>query len=267
MRRDELYTSNSEGDEVSHGQEDAATRAKLNEKLARMFSLDLEPGLSNEGDDDEAMLDVDGQDKDEPAFEFRLFSGAGSAPKVLVNEEDQGDGDILASRPKSFHLKEEFTPEELERVREVAVSYEDVVGEAQQRAWGLEVPWRVTRITLKSGPGTSSTSHKGSQTKDTTEGSEKRKRPGKKRRIALRIKEKEHKQKEEKRKSKEQEAAKQRLTKEEHLKEKKKRLNREKKLKRRQKEKEKKMAGKSGGEGGSEGAGDDSASSVSEGDE
>ncbi|KAJ9151432.1 hypothetical protein NKR19_g4966 [Coniochaeta hoffmannii] len=251
VRRDELYSSGGEGDEVSHAQDDAATRAKLNERLARMFSLDAAAGISGAGDSDEELPDApaDSGDQDQPAFEFRLFSTSGSAPKVVVADEDEGDGTILSSRPKSFHLKEEFTEEELARAKEVAVDYADIVLGAQQRAWGLEVPWRVTKITLTSGKTTIATSHKGSKTKVTTEETGTRKRPGKKRRVALRIKEKERKQKEEERKAREEEASKQRLTKEEHLREKKKRLNREKKLKRRQKEKEKKLAGKTGGEG------------------
>ena len=250
MRRDELYSSEaSEGDDVTHGHKDEATRAKLNERLARMFSLDEEIGPSNEDGPDEVMPDAEDP---EPAFEFRLFSTAGSAPKVMVHEEDEGDGDILASRPASYHMRQDYTPEELERFREVAVDYADVVREAKQRAWGLEVPWRVTKITVKSGPSTPSTPQKGSKGNNTTEEPARRKRPGKKRRVALRMKEKEKKLKEEEKKAKAEAAAKQRLTKEEHLKEKRKRLNREKKLKRRQKDKEKKQAGKPSSGGGSE---------------
>lgn len=269
MRRDELYGSDAEGDEVTLGQDDAATRAKLNERLARMFSLDVEPGVRDGGDSDEELPDVpaDGEDQDEPAFEFRLFSTAGSAPKVVVKDQDEGDGTILSSRPKSFHLKEGFTPEELERFREVAVDYADIVRGAQQRAWGLEVPWRVTNIRLTTGKTTSAASQKGSKSKTATEEPGKRKRAGKKRRIALRVKEKERRQKEEERKAKEEQAAKQRLTKEEHLREKKKRLNREKKLKRRQKEKEKKGAGEAGGEGDGDAAGDEHLSSGSDGED
>ncbi|KAH8908755.1 hypothetical protein BR93DRAFT_502596 [Coniochaeta sp. PMI_546] len=268
-RRDELYGSEPEGDEGFTRQDDAATRAKLNERLAQMFSLDVGPGTMTPGDIDEELPDarVEGEDQDEPAFEFRLFSTAGSAPKVVVNDDDDGDGTILSSRPKSFHLKGDFTQEELEQFREAAVDYSDIVQGAQQRAWGLEVPWRVTKITVRSGPVTSSTSQKGGKSKPTIEELGKRKRPGKKRRIAFRIKEKERKQKEEERKAKEEAAAKQRLTKEEHLREKKKRLNREKKLKRRQKEKEKKMAGKPGADDAGEAAGDDHTSSGSESEE
>ncbi|KAB5575875.1 hypothetical protein GE09DRAFT_607222 [Coniochaeta sp. 2T2.1] len=273
VRRDELYSSDAEEVVVSHGgqEEDAAVRAKLNERLSRMFSLDiLAPGMPNSHESDEELPDApeEGQDQDEPAFEFRLFSTTtGSAQKIVVADPDEGDGAVLSLRPQSFYLKEDFTREELERFREVAVDYDDIVRGAQQRAWGLEVPWRVTKITVTSGKTTTSTLHKGTGSEVTSEHPEKRKRPGKKRRIALRIKEKERKQKDEERMAREEEAAKQRLTKEEHLREKKKRLNREKKLKRRQKEKEKKLTGKTGSEAGGEGGGNDHSSSGSEDDD
>ncbi|KAB5563365.1 hypothetical protein GE09DRAFT_1219923 [Coniochaeta sp. 2T2.1] len=268
VRRNELYSFDAEEDVASHGQErDAAVRAKLNERLSRMFSLDIAPTVPGDHESDEELPDApeEGQDEDEPSFEFRLFSTTtGSAQKIMVEDPDEGDGAVLSLRPQSFYLKEDFTREELERFREVAVEYDDIVHGAQQRAWGLEVPWRVTKITLTTGKMTTSTLHKGTGSEVTSEDPGKRKRPGKKRRIALRIKEKERKQKEEERKAREEEAAKQRLTKEEHLREKKKRLNREKKLKRRQKEKDKKLAGKTGSEAGGEDGGDDHSSSGSE---
>lgn len=234
-----------------------------------MYSLDADLGVSDAVGSDEHLPDAvaDGEDEDEPAFAFRLFSTTGSATKVVVDEQDTGDGAILSSRPRSFYFKEGFTPEELQRFREAAVDYGDIVRGAQQRAWGLEVPWRVTKITVASGKGTTPASQKGSKMKDAPGEPGRRKRPGKKRRIAFRAKEKERKRKEEERKAKEEQAAKQRLTKEEHLREKKKRLNREKKLKRRQKEKEKKLAGKSGGGAGGDGAGEDHGSSSSEGED
>jgi hypothetical protein len=235
-----------------------------------MFSLEAKPGTSGVVDSAEELPDApaDGDGEDEPAFEFRLFSTSGAAPKVVVADEDEGDGAILASRPQSYHLKEEFTVEELERFNKVAVDYADIIRGAQQRAWGLEVPWKVTKITLAAGKLSTSTVRKGCTDEVITEEPGKRKRPGKKRRIVLRTKEKERKQKEEERKAKAEAAAKQRLTKEEHLKEKKKRLNREKKLKRRQKGKEKKLSGKAdagapGGDG--RDVGEDHSSSGSDG--
>jgi hypothetical protein len=254
VRRDELYNDNSEGEDESHnGEEDAGIRAKLNERLSRMISLDLEPQIEDEPEP---------MEEDEPELEFRLFST--SAPKVVVrdDEEAEGDGGIISARPMEFYLKD-FSSGEREQIRQVAVDYADIIREAQQRAWGLEVPWRVTKITMKAGKPTSFTlspqkpqsKNKSKQKLAQDEEPGKRKRPGKKRRIMLRIKEKERLEKERTRKEKEEAMEKQRMTKEEHLKEKKKRLNREKKLKRRQKEKEKKMATK-GESGGADGAGD-----------
>jgi hypothetical protein len=258
VRRDELYRDGSDGDDGMHDeQEDAGIRAKLNERLSRMLDLDLEPQISGDGGPEP-------MDQDEPELEFRLFST--SAPKVVLPDDDefQGDGGILSARPTSFYLKD-FTPEERERFREVAVSYADITQGARQRAWGLEVPWRVTKITLKSCSTSTVASQPGSKSKQQAGEDEemgKRKRPGKKRRIALRIKDKERKEKERIRKEKEEANEKNRMTKEEHLREKKKRLNREKKLKRRQKEKEKKMAGK--GEGGGDADADSSDSDDSQ---
>lgn len=123
-----------------------------------------------------------------------------------------------------------------------AVSGEQVFERSHDRAWGLELPWKVTTITVtrKAKPG-----------EEAEDGASKSKRrPGKKQRISLR---KRSKAKEER---KVVEA--QRLTeKEEHIKDKKKRLNRLKKLRKRAKAREQKQAGK--GEGGD--SDDDSAGS------
>lgn len=252
MRRDELYNDNSEGEAESYSiVEDAGIREKLSERLSRMISLDLAPQME---------VQPEPMQEDEPELEFRLFST--SAPKVVVRDDDEtgGEGGIISARPAEFYLKD-FTPEEREGFRQVAVDYADIIREARQRAWGLEVPWRVSKITVKAGRPTSFTvsqqkkpqsKSKSKQKPAQEEEPGKRKRPGKKRRIILRTKEKERLEKERIRKEKEEAMEKQRMTKEEHLKEKKKRLNREKKLKRRQKEKEKKMATKGENDGGDE---------------
>lgn len=183
------------------------------------------------------------EDKEEEEFEFRLFST--SAPTQHINlAEEVHQGPAMSQRPVEFYVRGPLTEEEKARFRAAAVSGEEVVRGARERAWGLEVPWRVVRIVGtargKKGRVGEVVREGGAQRDDKGEGEAKgRKRPGKKRRIALRIKLKA---------AKEEEAKK--MSKEEHLKEKKKRLNREKKLKRRQKEKEKKMAaGQGGGEG------------------
>lgn len=234
---------------------DAAARSRLGERLADMFSMDLfgasstgespSGGGGPNGDDDAAdAREADGVGGG-GAFEFRLFSTGGAATVVLDPEEDGadegGEGGIASARPASFYLRGELSPEECSRFRRAAVGYGDVLRAAGQRAWGLEVPWKVTHITVKSGrgPGNAPAEVQVSDGKVqcAAEDPRRRKRPGKKRRIALRTKEKARREREEM-------LEKKKVTKEEHLREKKKRLNREKKLKRKKKEKEKKLVTK-----------------------
>lgn len=264
MRRDELYGSSSDGgDQDEQGVGDAEERAKLNERLSSLLGLDLSAPASApapkqgpdaaDAHDHERPEDQEGRHDEE--FEFRLFSGpAGtSAPAKVVldasDDEDAPKGDgafVQPERPQSYYLAEEATPDQRERYCYAAVTAEDIAAGARKRAWGLERPWRVVKISLSSSAARSSTA--GSETgamvtgQDNTEDGPKRKRPGKKRRIAVRIKARAEKEKREAEKARREAAEKQRVSKEEHLLEKKKRLNREKKLKRRAKEKEKKLA-------------------------
>ncbi|KAK0728127.1 hypothetical protein B0T26DRAFT_672712 [Lasiosphaeria miniovina] len=254
VRRQDLYDSASDR-QPSPGDDgaEAELRAKLNARLSNLLAMDLRPPEAAASGVAQAAGDGSGEHQDEDEFEFRLFSTSGAAPKVVL-EDDSGARNgrpAIAQRPVSFYIRGELTPEEHERLRFSAVSGKDVLAGAQQRAWGLEVPWRVTKITIGTAQKRPKTGSQPSGLSELAgEHSKKKTRPGKKMRIAARIKE---------RAQKEAAAAleKKKMTKEEHLKEKKKRLNREKKLKRRQKEKEKKQAGK--GEAGeqSESEGDD----------
>lgn len=266
MRRDELYDSDSSdpgsGSHHVDAQEDAEVRAKLNERLASLLGLDLStsaPTFEHKESDrgEHAHDERDDSKPDEEEFEFRLFSTSSktAAPaKVILaasDDEDapQGEGAFTVPvRPTSYYMAGDPTPEQRERYRWAAVAGEDIVLGARKRAWGLERPWRVIRLTVPNkslaglptiARGTLAYASEGGE----QETAVKRKRPGKKRRIATRIKAKAEK---EKREAEE----KHKMSKEEHLKEKKKRLNREKKLKRRAKEREKKLATK--GEGGSQ---------------
>lgn len=268
MRRDELYDSSSSdagsGSRHVDAQEDAEVRAKLNERLASLLGLDLSASAPTfEHKESDRGEDVQ---EEEEEFEFRLFSTSSktAAPaKVILaasDDEDapQGEGGFtVPARPTSYYVAGDPTPEQRARYRWAAVAGEDIVLGARKRAWGLEKPWRVIRMTVpnKSLAGLPTTAAPG--TRDhASEGGEqeaavKRKRPGKKRRIATRIKAKAEKEKREA-------AEKYKMSKDEHVKEKKKRLNREKKLKRRAKEREKKLATK--GEGGTQPASEAGAS-------
>lgn len=289
MRRDHLYdssSSSSDAGSASHvdgAQEDAEVRAKLSERLASLLGLDLsapsptaeqtESGRAHGGEDEDRVENK----PEEEEFEFRLFStsskSAAPAKVVLAASDDEdaprGDGGFTVPvRPTSYYVAGRPTPEQLEKYRWAAVSGQDVVLGARKRAWGLERPWRVTRL---QGPHKSpllaqglvslptvaipprdhhhdDTSGDDDEGQQQTAAKKSRKRPGKKRRIASRTKARAEAEKCEA-------EAQNKTTKEEHLKEKKKRLNREKKLKRRAKEKEKKLATRA--EGGASASDDD----------
>ncbi|KAK3360007.1 hypothetical protein B0T25DRAFT_534502 [Lasiosphaeria hispida] len=243
VRRQDLYDSASERHSSPEGddEEKAEIRAKLNARLSNLLSLGpIEVGNVADDDGADGADEANDQPPDDGEFEFRLFSTSGPSHKVLLATEETHQGPPISERPISYYVRGDLAPEEKERLRFSAVSGSDVMAASKQRAWGLEVPWRVTKIVISAGR------RKGEQGGERiAEESQGRKRPGKKRRITLRIKEKA---------AKEAAAAKAEklMTKEEHLREKKKRLNREKKLKRRKKEKEAKMALR--GEGGDLGA-------------
>jgi len=247
VRRQDLFDSASERhSSVDEGDDSevAQLREKLNARLSNLLAVNFEAGPGGDGGVDVVMQeDGDDQPPDEVEFEFRLFSTSAPSQKIaLVDGDGRHEGPAISQRPLSFYVRGELSPEEIEQFRVAAVEASDIVAEARKRAWGLEVPWRVARIVVsmgrKRGDRAGGLSAGVTRPKGTDEEPARRKRPGKKRRIALRIKEKAKKEEEI-----------QKMTKEEHLREKKKRLNREKKLKRRQKEKEKKVASKGGAEG------------------
>jgi len=263
VRREDLIDPDSTRQSSPGEEEQAEIQARLKAHLSKFLSVDLdalpqeETSTQTQGEEPQA-----GSEPEEPEFEFRLFSTGPVQKVVLTPVDDQkegvydeNNGGIVENRPLSYYVRGELNPEQREQFQSAAISGGDVLQGAKQRAWGLELPWRVTKITMSS----SQKSEKKEQQTDhssTTiripdqEGGGKRKKLGKKARIATRIKQKAA-----------AELEKQRMTKEEHLKEKKKRLNREKKLKRRQKEKEKKLAaGIGGGDGNDDASGADSMS-------
>lgn len=270
------------GLDLSPGEAPVAVPEQGAAVAAASAAADEQPQREGDGDDDDdderedADADADegkhvGQGEEEE-FEFRLFSTSlsktgNNAPARVVlaasDDEDaaQGEGAFVApQRPTSYYVAGEATPEQLQRYRCSAVAGEDVIVGARKRAWGLERPWRVIRITASDGllspssrqvtdpkrkRGAVGVAATGAGEDDVPGGEgdgadKKRKRPGKKRRIATRIKAKAER---EKREAEE----KHKMSKEEHLAEKKKRLNREKKLKRRAKEREAKLATKGHG--------------------
>lgn len=187
----------------------------------------------------------------EEAFEFRLFHTAQSPAKIVLPTDETegggpaGEGGMVRRRPLSYYIAHAPTPAQRAEIASAAVSGEDVLRRAQQRWWGMEMPWKVTQVTVQTkvkGGRSVSVSFPTTTAGGVPQGveSERKKpnrRPGKKKRIALRMKAREAQ-----RKAEEEEKA--RLTKEEAIREKKKKLNRQKNQKRRAKAKEAKLANK-----------------------
>jgi hypothetical protein len=149
-------------------------------------------------------------------------------------------------RPREYYFRDSLSPEAEERIKFAAVTGEDVLGRSQTKWPGCSLPWRVTTI-LSSGKPIQNAS---SKTLDQTEVARKKRRKGKKTRIAIRKKAVEERE----RKAKEQEGAAER-----ELAERAKRAkrNRDKKLKKRERDKAKKAAARAAGEEVAESSGDD----------
>jgi hypothetical protein len=202
----------------------------------------------------------------EQEFEFRLFADAPAKESsaavpgqkvVLVPEQDDvgvDGGFVVPQRPLSFYIPGRPSADELAKYAAAAVGGKEVLAKSGAKCWGLEVPWRVKtriRLTKREIGALLATTHelaverKGQRkglAENGSSGSEderpekrKRTRPCKRTRIARR---KKAKAAEEKKAHREKEQA----DKESRLREKKTRLNRERKVKRLQKKKELKAA-------------------------
>ncbi|KAI1391037.1 uncharacterized protein F4822DRAFT_395280 [Hypoxylon trugodes] len=249
VRREELYDSASDEEVVQDEQLDSTLRGKLNAQLSDLLDISFgadehvgkkQPSESLIEDADRGPDDVDDTAKsEEEAFTFRLFRGEEPSHKVILKpqgsdaEKDGEGGFLVPRRPNSYYIADEPPPETAREFRMAAVSADYILQDAKKRRWGLEKPWKVTIINITTNKKSGALS--GSVTSDATigAGKSKKKRPGKKRRIILRVREKTRKEKEEASKH-------QIIEKEQHLKEKKQRMNRQKKLRKRAKQREEK---------------------------
>ncbi|KAM5342594.1 hypothetical protein ACJ41O_013560 [Fusarium nematophilum] len=271
VRREDLGASDDGArSESDDGIEDAELRAKLNAQIARTLGLDdsfarprsdLSTGNSHlagpraSGDDDETAGPDSpdgpgGEDENAEEFAFRLFSSAQPAQKIVLEEdvEPQGDGGFIGNRPLSYYVVTNVSAQQKQEYAVAAVSGDHVLARSHGRAWGLELPWKVTtiRVTRKLKPGETAGN-------EADEDGKRKRRPGKKQRISER---KRAKVRDEKKQAESQRL----LQKEEHIKDKKKRLNRLKKLRKRAKAREQKQASKGDGDGGAGGDTGESAS-------
>ncbi|KAM0243159.1 hypothetical protein ACHAP5_006878 [Fusarium lateritium] len=257
VRREDLNGSDDGAGQDST--QDAELRAKLNAQMAMSLGMDMYIEPSYDGsmketraseskeskesdDDDDDMVDAAGEDHEEE-FAFRLFSKAPPTQKIVLEENTgpTGVGAFVAGRPLSYYVVTDVPARRKQEYAIAAMSGDQVLSKSHDRAWGLELPWKVTNTTI-----TRKVSPNDKTEDEATEG---RRRPGKKQRISLR---KRAKAKEEK----ETADAKKMAEKEEHIKDKKKRMNRLKKLRKKAKAKEQKQTSK--GEGGDGGQSPDS---------
>ncbi|KAL9580135.1 MAG: hypothetical protein Q9212_004670 [Teloschistes hypoglaucus] len=173
----------------------------------------------------------------EDTYDFKLFSaskpkndaGATTAtllPKVVLRSPEPESGEpgfVRPRRPEGYYFTGARSREEQEQYSDVAIEGGDIVKQSQLKWPGWELPWRVTTIKVNSRKRVPEAA-----TQPEPGDSGKRKRMGKKRRIAIRVKLQTHKKKEESTKRTE-------VEKEVLEREKRSRRNREKKIKRREK--------------------------------
>ncbi|KAI4225149.1 MAG: hypothetical protein L6R36_004131 [Xanthoria steineri] len=178
----------------------------------------------------------------EEAYEFQLFSqrsrpstaSTPQLPRVQLRSptpEVKEPGFVRPARSQDFYFTGAVTTEAQRRFRDVAIEGERVIRESQTVWPGSQLHWRLTTLTFPSHKQVSP----GSNLLDTAQ-VEKRKRPGKKRRIATRTKAQARRKREEILQTAEAEKA-------AFLMEKRSRRNREKKLKRREKARSQKKGG------------------------
>lgn len=268
VRRADLDASDDPAGSDDEGY-DAELQAKLNAQIARSLGLDesyarprdlattpshlKRHGLDAHESESEPEPEADAEDDEDAGnaeFAFRLFNSTRPSQKVVLEEDlgPQGDGGFAFPRPLSHYMATNLTADQKQQYAFAAVSGDEVLARSKDRAWGLELPWKVTNIavTRRRRPGESTCT-----AEEVTE--KKKGKPGKKQRISLRKRAKT-------REETERAEAQKLLEKEEHSKDKKKRMNRLKKLRKRAKNKEMKAATKDG-EAGAEDSGDESAGS------
>lgn len=170
-----------------------------------------------------------------------------------------GDGGfVVPKRNPKYYFAERAVGEQKWRFEAAALTGEEVLELSKRRAWGLEVPWRVTVLkTAGKSKGVAPTTPQEDQVAVDVGDEAKRKRPGKKRRVILRQRKKKKDELEEKKKREKE-------LKDETEREKRTRRNREKKVKKKMKEKAKKAGGAMGDVAGPEGADVLTASAVEE---
>ena len=239
-------------------------RAKLDAQLARAFALDdysltpasdplegRQPPESNSLKPGGGGGTVSDDEAREEEFEFRLFSTQNSTAKIVLKEDDilaGGEGGLVApERPLSYYVASEATAEQLAQFEAAALTGDEVLERSKQRWWGMEMPWRVTSAVASTRKNLNAGDAENGDAMQIPDEGNRKKRPGKKKRIAVRTKLRAQRERDMATKKKLEEEERLKVEKEQHIMEKKQRLNRQRKLKRRAKEREKKGVPKTDG--------------------
>ncbi|KAL8771837.1 MAG: hypothetical protein Q9209_002775 [Squamulea sp. 1 TL-2023] len=231
VRRSELYSGSASPASVDSDDQ-------LKDTWRRKLDLAYNDGISNQQPHDTSgrvgspagILD----NLNEEAYDFKLFSqkpsqatvSAPQLPRVLLRSpspEVKTPAFVYPLRSHNFYFTGTVTPEQKARFEDAAIEGQDVLRESQTKWSGLALPWRVTTVDLH-------TAKRANAVPSTTSAVEvgKRRKPGKKRRIIIRLKAQALKEREEVARLAEAEKATIAM-------EKRSRKNREKKLKRREK--------------------------------
>lgn len=127
----------------------------------------------------------------EDEVEFRLFAPSAKADKTAratkirirsPSVDERPPGLIYPERARNYYFRDSLSPEAEEKIRKAAVSGDEVVARSRTPCPGAVLPWRVTTITV-TGASTPLSTHILSAHSDTAR---KKKRKGKKSRIAIR---------------------------------------------------------------------------------
>ncbi|TVY41699.1 hypothetical protein LSUB1_G003163 [Lachnellula subtilissima] len=153
VRRSDLYARSQSSPTPS--EPDPELEAQLQARLASLYGSAFDTSASTSTPKPSVAPNgksqPDTEVEDEPAeFEFRLFSSGKNdeaAPQKIVlevEEEELGEGGFVRKRDLAYYFAEKAVGEQKWQFESAALSGEDILDLAKRRAWGLEVPWRVT---------------------------------------------------------------------------------------------------------------------------
>lgn len=181
------------------------------------------------------------EDRGSELYLFRFFksrSSVGDQPQTVrissPGEEQQDGGFVEQKRPPSYYFSEKPSDTRVHQLQQSAISGSDVIARSKLPCPGYALPWKVTMI--KGSPEPNSSRPLGSVRAEIPNAERtKRKRLGKKHRIALRIKAAAAQEKQ-------SQAEQERIEREAAEREKRTRRNREKKVKKKERDRQKKAA-------------------------